>query len=219
MIKIENGLITEFNVPGIKFAQDLIPKSNTLARSQLSMKPTHITLHNPAANGASADNLTEYIDSYNGYKSWHLTVVSTKVFQELSFNEAGWHAGDGYNGPGNRTSIGIEIGEDEVSENTAKMFVAYLMKEYNIPIENVKPHKHWSGKNCPAYTLKHWDKYIKEIEEYYKEITKAPHWAQKNLDSLMKKGIIISPEVWKNFDGPVTNAQVLAIIDKITDQV
>lgn len=46
-----------------------------------------------------------------------------------------------------------------------------------------------------------------------------PHWAEENLKSLQSKGIIDSPEVWKNFDGPCTNAQVLAIIDKITDQV
>lgn len=218
MIEIMNGLITEFDITGIKFAQDLIPVTNKLARSQLPMSPKYITLHNPAANGASAQNLTDYIDSYNGYKSWHLTIIGTKVFQELPFFEVGWHAGDGYNGTGNRSSIGIEIGEDEVSENTAKVFVTYLIKEYNIPIQNVVPHKHWSGKNCPAYTLQHWDKYIREIEEYYKENTKKPHWAQKHIDNLIKKGIIISPEVWKNFDSPATNAQVLAIIDKITDQ-
>ena len=177
MIKIEKGLITEFNVSGIKFAQDLIPVSNKLARSGLYMKPTSITLHNPASPGATAQNLTDYIDSYQGYKSWHLTVIDNKVFQELPFTEVAWHAGDGYNGPGNRTSIALEIGENELSEQTAKVFVAYLMKEYNIPITNVVPHRYWSGKNCPAYTLQHWDKYIKEIEEYYKEITKEPHWA------------------------------------------
>ena len=96
MIKIENGLITEFNIPGIKFAQDLIPKSNKLARSQLPMKPQYITLHNPASGRATAEDLTEYIDNYHGYKSWHLTIISTKAFQELPFIENGWHAGDGY---------------------------------------------------------------------------------------------------------------------------
>lgn len=212
MIKIENGLINEFNMPGIKFAQDLIPTSNKLARSGLNMKPTSITLHNPASPGATAQNLTNYIDGYNGYKSWHLTIIDNKVFQELPFNESAWHAGDGNDGPGNRTSIALEIGEDTVSEQTAKVFVAYLMKEYNIPITKVVPHKHWSGKNCPAYTLQHWDKYIKEIEEYYEEITKEPHWAEKYKFNLEKKGIVIHEE---RYDDPITRGEVFSLIDRI----
>jgi N-acetylmuramoyl-L-alanine amidase len=212
MIKIENGLITEFDIEGIKFAQDLIPVTNKLARSQLAMKPQYITLHNPASPGSTAQNLTDYIDSYNGYKSWHLTVISNKVFQELPFIEVSWNAGDGYNGPGNRSSISIEIGEDEVSENTAKVFVAYLMKEYNIPIENVVPHKHWSVKNCPAYTLLHWDTYIKSIEEYYKEITKEPHWAEKYKVSLRSKGIVINDDRFNDF---MTRGEVFALLDRI----
>jgi N-acetylmuramoyl-L-alanine amidase len=211
-MKIEKGLITEFDVPCIKFAQDLIPVTNKLARSQLAMKPQYITLHNPAASGASAENLTEYADSYNGYKSWHLTIISNKVFQELPLTEVGWHAGDGYNGPGNRSSIALEIGEDEASENSAKVFVAYLMKEYNIPIENVVPHKHWSGKNCPAYTLQHWDKYIKSIEDYYKEITKEPHWAEKHKLSLESKGIEINENRYDDF---MTRGEVFALLDRI----
>jgi len=211
-MKIENGLITKFDIAGIKFAQDLIPVTNKLARSQLSMKPTYITLHNPASGKATAQNLTDYADSYNGYKSWHLTVISNKVFQELPFNEASWNAGDGYNGPGNRSSISIEIGEDTISEDTAKIFVAYLMKEYNIHIENVVPHKHWSGKNCPAYTLLHWDAYIKSIEEYYKGITKAPHWAEKNKLSLAAKGIVINDT---RYDDSMTRGEVFALLDRI----
>jgi N-acetylmuramoyl-L-alanine amidase len=211
-MKIENGLILEFDVAGIKFAQGLIPETNKLARSQLTMKPQYITLHNPAANDASAENLTEYADSYNGYKSWHLTIIGNKVFEELPFNEVGWHAGDGYNGPGNRSSIALEIGEDEASENTAKIFVACLMKEYNIPIENVVPHKHWSGKNCPAYTLQHWDKYIKSIEDYYKEIIKEPHWSEKHKLSLQSKGITINDTRYDDF---MTRGEVFALLDRI----
>lgn len=211
-MKIENGLITEFDIDGIKFGQDLIPVTNKLARSQLPMKPKFITLHNPASPGSTAQNLTDYIDSYNGYKSWHLTVISNKAFQELPFLEASWNAGDGYNGSGNRSSVSLEIGEDEASENTAKVFVAYLMKEYNIPIENVVPHKHWSGKNCPAYTLLHWDNYIKSIDEYYKEITKAPHWAEKYKVSLQSKGIIINDD---RFDDFMKRGEVFALLDRI----
>lgn len=217
MIEIENGLITKFDLEGIKFAQDLIPSTNTLARSGLYMSPTSITVHNPASpNNPTAEDLTEYVDNYKGYKSWHLTVVSNKVFQELPFNEVAWHAGDGYNGPGNRSSISLEIFEDRISEETGKVFIAHLMKEYGIPIWRIYPHRHWSGKDCPAFTLKHWDKYVESIEEYYKEITKLPHWGKAHLDNLIGKGFINTPEAWTDFDEPATKAQILALIDKIT---
>jgi len=211
-VKIENGLITKFDIAGIKFAQDVMPVTNKLARSQLTMKPAYITLHNPASGKATAQNLTDYADSYNGYKSWHLTIIGNKVFQELPFIEVSWNAGDGYNGPGNRTSISLEIGEDEVSEDTAKVFVAYLMKEYKIPIQNVVPHKRWSGKNCPAYILPHWDKYIKSIDDYYKDIIKEPHWAEKHKSSLAAKGIVVNDERYNDF---MTRGEVFALLDRI----
>ena len=88
------------------------------------------------------------------------------------------------------------------------------MKEYNITIENVVPHKRWSGKNCPAYTLQHWDSYIKSIEEYYKEITEKPHWAEQykfNLEK-KKKGIVIHEE---RYDDPITRGEVFALLDRI----
>lgn len=213
MIEIRNGLITDFTEKGIIFKQDLIPVSNTTARSRLPMFPEYITIHNPASGGASAERLTNYIDSYTGYKSWHLTIVGTTVFQELPFNEVSWNAGDGRNGTGNRKSISLEISEDTKSEDTSVVFVAYLMKEYNIPIEKVVPHKHWSGKNCPAYTLKHWDKYIEKVEKYYNSIiTPIPHWAEKHKLSLEKKGIIIYEE---RYDDYMTRGEVFALLDRI----
>lgn len=217
MFKIENGLITQFEVKGIKFGLDLIPLDNTKARSRLYMRPASITVHNPANKGKpTAEDLSEYVDNNHAYKSWHLTVVANKVFQELPFNENAWHAGDGYNGPGNRSSISLEIFEDKQSEETGKVMIAYLMREYGIPIWKVYPHKHWSGKDCPSFTLKHWDSYIKSIEDYYKEITRPPHWGQIHLDNLIKKGFVNTPEAWNDFDAPATKAQILALIDKIT---
>ena len=36
--------------------------------------------------------------------------------------------------------------------NTVEL-VQYLMKKFNIPIDRVVSHKHWSGKNCPRNIL------------------------------------------------------------------
>ena len=41
--------------------------------------------------------------------SWHATIDDREVWQSLDWGEQGWHAGDGAGGPGNTTSIGLEI--------------------------------------------------------------------------------------------------------------
>jgi N-acetylmuramoyl-L-alanine amidase len=47
------------------------------------------------------------------------------------------------------------------------------------------------------------------------------HWAQKNLNSLVTKGIIQNPELWQNFDANLstkTIGELLALIDKATNR-
>lgn len=48
---------------------------------------------------------------------------------------------------------------------------------------------------------------------------KKPHWAEKHLDSLVRKGLINAPEAHRNtLDEPLTKAQVFAMLDRITDK-
>lgn len=44
----------------------------------------------------------------------------------------------------------------------------------------------------------------------------AEYWAKQHLDSLVAKGIIESPEAWRDFDAPITKGQVLALVDKVS---
>ena len=44
------------------------------------------------------------------------------------------------------------------------------MKQFDIPISHVLPHKHFNGKNCPHRTLENgWDKYLDEIASHLQE--------------------------------------------------
>ncbi len=48
----------------------------------------------------------------------------------------------------------------------------------------------------------------------------SKHWAQGCLDSLVKKGVISSPEQWDDFNASLntlTVGQLLALIDKATN--
>jgi len=156
-MKITNGIVDIA-------IQRIIPIANTRARPRYSMKPEFITIHNTANAGATAKQNADYVVNQNEYKSWHFTVGNNEIYQHLPINESGWHSGDGENGTGNRKSIGIEIAEVYGADRTAVKFVAELVKSTGIPIENIVPHKSWSGKNCPRLILPHWDSFIVDIK-------------------------------------------------------
>jgi len=149
-----------------KIIKDYVSKSQKEQRPGYAMKPKYITVHNTANTnkGANAEMHARYLHNGAGGRSvgWHFTVDDTQIIQHLPTNESGWHAGDGSNGAGNRQSIGIEICEnsdgdfDKAVEN-AQRLIAKLMGKHGIPLDNVVPHKHWSGKNCPRKLLDGWD--------------------------------------------------------------
>lgn len=58
----------------------------------------------------------------------------------------------------------------------------------------------------------------KGIFEYLGYDNTNEHWGKQHLESLMGKGYINSPETWRSFDDSPTNAMVLALVDKITEE-
>ncbi|MFE8704143.1 N-acetylmuramoyl-L-alanine amidase family protein [Cytobacillus sp. FJAT-54145] len=149
---------------------DKKPKFNVGGKQvTFPMDPEYITIHETANTAKGANDLAHARLQYNGNRrqaSWHLQVDEDSCYQSLPFNEAGIHAGDGVNGKGNRKSIGIEIcvnsdGDFEKAIHNASKVVAKLMKQFNIPSHKIVPHKHWSGKNCPARLLNgRWQEFI-----------------------------------------------------------
>ncbi|MCL2837923.1 MAG: N-acetylmuramoyl-L-alanine amidase [Oscillospiraceae bacterium] len=45
------------------------------------------------------------------------------------------------------------------------------------------------------------------------------HWAKQYLDSLTAAGIVENPEKWEDFDNPVTKGLLLALVDKMMDNL
>lgn len=148
-----------------KITKDFIPVSQKNQRPGNRMSPKYITVHNTAnsSKGADAEMHSRYLHNGAGGRTvgWHFTVDDKEIYQHLPTNENGWHAGDG-NGNGNMRSIGIEICENsdgnfDKAVKNAQWLIKKLMKEHNISINNVVPHKHWSGKNCPHLLLGMWE--------------------------------------------------------------
>src|SRR5690625_1051436 len=143
------------------------------------MKPKYITVHNTAntSRGANAEMHARY--DHNGIggrqASWHYTVDDTEIWQTLEDTQQGWHAGDG-SGAGNTQSIGIEICENsdgnfDKAVKNAQRLIRKLMNKHGMSINNVVPHKHWSGKNCPRKLLGNWDEFKAGLVEEEKVIS------------------------------------------------
>ena len=78
---------------------------------------------------------------------------------------------------GNKVSIGIERLVNEETDHEKSVVIqaeltAKLMFKYNIPLENVVPHKYWNpDKNCPGCLLAGlyggWDGFIEKVAYYF----------------------------------------------------
>lgn len=144
---------------GITVQEDFIP-TGRLNRPGGSNPDSYITIHETGnfARGSDAEAHSAYLKSESAEAarvSWHFTVDDHAIVQHLPVGETAYHAGDGASGPGNATSIGIEIcvnadGDFAKAKSNAASLVRLLMQQLNIPIDRVVQHNYWNGKNCPA---------------------------------------------------------------------
>ena len=160
---------------GVPIRVDIIPQGNP-NRPGLEMQPRFITVHETAnpRRGANADMHRRFVNDGggSGKVSWHFTVDNQQIVQHLPLTENGWHAGDGFNGVGNRQSIGIElcVNEDGNFDRTidnAAWLIRRLMADHGIPAERVVQHNHWSGKDCPTNLRRggRWDRLKARLTE------------------------------------------------------
>ena len=142
----------------MEIRQMLVGPSKYGIKCPNKMAPKYITFHN-TYNDAPAENEIRYMIGNNNEVSFHVAVDDMEAVQGIPFDRNAWHCGDG-NGTGNRQSIGVEICYSKSggnryykAEDNAAIIIAQLMKQFCIPIENVVPHQHWSGKYCPHRML------------------------------------------------------------------
>ncbi|MCW2278750.1 peptidoglycan recognition protein family protein [Heliophilum fasciatum] len=224
----------------VEITQELIQKG-ARNRPGYPMKPAYLTIHNTgnSSKGANAAGHVEYIKSTAaGSTGWHYTVDDKQIIQHLPITENAWHAGDGTNGPGNRTSVGIEIcenadGDLAKAEANAQDLVCKLLIENGIPLENVVPHKNWTGKDCPHLILPHWDQFIAGVKtrldaemarqaaeqakiEAQKLYDKIPEWARPTLIKLHQKGLITDPLGDQSFYRIVVVLDRMGLFEKLS---
>ncbi|MEX2244129.1 MAG: N-acetylmuramoyl-L-alanine amidase [Fimbriimonadaceae bacterium] len=161
---------------------DMVP-AGSKNRPGRTLNATYVTIHNTAnaSKGANAAMHARYVkgsDAMQRKVSWHYTVDDKECYKHLPLSEQGYHAGTAQ---GNAKSVGIEIcmnsDSDQAKANDrAALLAAYICSALHIPTDNIVPHKHWSGKNCPALLLKNngagWKAFIKQAKALHAQITK-----------------------------------------------
>lgn len=163
---LEGEVVTE--AIGVPYTVESLPISNKRPGGKRKIK--YIVVHNTANEGSTARNERDYLSNPKNIAStsWHIVVDDHEMIEAVPVTEVAFHAG---NGLGNQYGIGIELcesGDTSKTEANAIKLIAYLMKTYNISIENVKTHKDFSGKECPRQILGRWDEFKEKVEEAYK---------------------------------------------------
>src|SRR5439155_24806580 len=100
----------------LKITRNIIPPGKCGRPLHRPMRPTFITIHSTDNRSRSADALNHALamnkglrgrHNRSGFLTWHFTVDDHSIYQTLPTNETGEHAD--YEGPGNRSSIGIDM--------------------------------------------------------------------------------------------------------------
>lgn len=171
--------------------------------------PTHTALQFAQGQVQKNNNPqnTEYI-------SWHFTVGTDGIYQALPLDEVGYHAGDGSReygtiwysstygkadciGGGNRNSIGIEScinhGTDynDTMRKLAKL-VAELILQYNLSIDRIKQHWHFSGKDCPG-VIRHCNRW-----EEFLDLVRLEYFAKTELKGVTFEWTSLVPDILDN---------------------
>lgn len=178
----------------------------------------YIVIHYTANNGDTAQGNANYFYSINRNASANYFVDENEIVQVVPDNYIAWHCGaKSYVHPycRNNNSIGIELCsrkdsngsyyfKDEVVNNSIQL-VVFLMKKYDIPVENVIRHYDVTKKLCPLpfVDTTAWNNYIirlknefsgsnlddnKEVEYLYQNINEVPEWGKNTIKKLVDKG-------------------------------
>ena len=112
----------------------------------------------------------------------HYYVDENEAWQNLDEGEVGWHAADGNYGPGNSTTIAIEIimdGTDaeynRIAEDNGARLCAAILKRHGLDEDAVYQHHDWyARKDCPAYIRPHWSAFLAAVRQYLSDDTQVP---------------------------------------------
>lgn len=202
-------------------------------RPALPMDWETITVHNTGNPRSTARDERNWLtNSLNANNStgYHLVVDESEVIECIPTWENAYHAGDGANGKGNTTSVGLEICEVGNFEKTlanAAYLIASMLHSKDKSIKHVDQHNKWNGSNCPRLLRigDRWSKFMADIDIQL-TLLKSPakndvskntsHWKYEGIDELARMGLLNTPEEWKKkIDEPLPVWAGMLILSRI----
>lgn len=215
---------------GLIIKEKLIPDGSRLKPNRKlsggTGKVQWVTIHNtPDINEMSGTNDAEQYAraTYNnamGGVSVHYYIDETDCWQLLREYEVGYHAADGYSGPGNNKSLAIEIimdgsgrDYDKAAEDRGAKLAAILLNRHGLGIDRLTTHNRWYGKKyCPAFILPHWSSFQAKVQNYLNEIEAEGKTDPKPLPAQKMYYVQIgSYAVKKNADNAEKTARALGL--------
>lgn len=165
-------------IPEVKYEVDHIPVGKK--RTGRSMNPTTLTIHSTGNANSTARGERGWLTNPDNTSStgFHIVVDENRAIEVIPFDETAYHAGDGGSGPGNTTSIGLEICEPgdrlKTLENAAYL-AAKILNDYGWGTDKLRQHYDWSRKNCPQIlrdptsrggeSYQTWDWFVNKVEQ------------------------------------------------------
>ena len=179
---------------GIKINEKLI-KYNFSKRTEGKIK--YIVIHDTGnkRSGADAEAHFNFFNGGDRQSSAHYFVDDKQILRVIKDVDRSWAVGDGRDKYGitNENSLNIEMcinsdGDFNKTYLHTLKLVKHLMKEYNIPLENVVRHYDASRKLCPNVFKENnwakWEKFkqdLKQIDKEQKDYTNTITQLYKNI--------------------------------------
>ncbi len=203
----------ELGIMGIEYYQIPANISNYTKGRKQSIE--YIVVHYTANDGDTARNNGNYFSQPNRNASAHYFVDENEIIQSVKDTDTAWHCGaKSYKHElcRNDNSIGIEMCSEkdnngqyyinQATQNRTIRLIKVLMKQYNIPIENVLRHYDVTGKLCPEPFVRNqvqWLDFKQKLTEkegaptimiYNYMDENMPEWAKPTIQKLIDKGAL-----------------------------
>lgn len=208
--------------------KEMLITPNTYSRPQTKIgKIKNIVIHWVGNAGTTAENNVKYFDGLKVgkknsagkyiYASAHYIIGNDGVVVRcVPEGEVAYHASSA-----NSYSIGIEMchpdWEGKFTEKAYKALVELLVelcKKYKLePTQAIIRHYDVTGKSCPKYYVEN-EKEFKKLKGDVKGKKDIDKELVQAVDSLGKKGLISSPDVWIN--GEYSEGNVRSLLIKVS---
>ncbi len=171
------------------------------------MDPQSLTIHSTGNLKSTAQNERDNLNRPDNTSTtgFHIVVDDKEAIECIPLDKVAYHAGDGAYGPGNSTSIAMEICESGDRRRTlanAAKTAAKVLHERGWGVDKMYRHYDWSRKICPKILSDNnwegWNKFKMEVQkelDKLKSCSKASNdkpssWAKEAWEWAVKEGLL-----------------------------